>query len=234
NAQVMFLINSPDGLFVNGTIGKINSIDDSEIEICTTDNNYITLKPYKWDLFKYDFDLKTKKLNQETIGSFKQYPIKLAWAITIHKSQGQTFEKAVIDLSRGIFAHGQTYVALSRCKSFEGLKLKKPIKKSHIILDYKVIKFLTEFQYTLSNEKCCKSDKISIIQDAIANKKKLDITYLKISDEKTQRTIIPSYVGELSYNNTKYIGVVAFCIKRQEERVFKIERILEISESKTI
>ena len=224
----MFLINHPLGLWVNGTIGKIVEIADSEIIIELEDGKIVAVERYKWTLFKYKFEKEKNRLIQESLGSFIQFPLRLSWAITIHKSQGKSFDKAIIDVGRA-FAHGQTYVALSRCRSFEGLKLKKPLKKGHVIMDYKVIKFLTQFQYEISEKKCSKEDKVAIIQKAIEDRKKINIIYLKANDQKSSRTIMPTYVGTLIYKNRKYLGVEAYCMKRKEDRVFRVDRILELS-----
>ncbi|HEV3251909.1 MAG TPA: DEAD/DEAH box helicase, partial [Puia sp.] len=145
-SQVMLLTNHPDGLWVNGTVGIVMGIQNDEIMIETQEGETISVGRHQWDLYKYRFDEKTSSLTQDVIGSFTQYPLCLAWGITIHKSQGKTFDKAMIDLS-GSFATGQAYVALSRCRSFEGLILKKPVKKGHIHVDSQVVRFLTEWQY---------------------------------------------------------------------------------------
>jgi len=122
-AQVMFIKNDPEKQFFNGKIGKISSMGNGMIEIkCPGDDNPITVGKMVWENCRYALDEKTQEIREEVIGTFKQYPLKLAWAITIHKSQGLTFEKAIID-ARESFAHGQVYVALSRCKSLEGLVL---------------------------------------------------------------------------------------------------------------
>src|SRR5204862_273386 len=104
--------------------------------------------------------LKEGELASETVGAFTQYPVRLAFAVTIHKSQGKTFEKAVIDVGRGTFAHGQMYVALSRCTSLEGIVLKQPLRKGHIMLDWQVVKFLTQFQYAQADRQQPKEDKV--------------------------------------------------------------------------
>ncbi len=148
-AQVMFICNDPERRWVNGTIGKISEIIDTVneetgaeervVRVEKTDGKIVEVKNYTWEISKYVFI--GGEFQRERLGTYEQIPIKLAWAITIHKSQGKTFEKAIIDLGRGTFAHGQTYVALSRCSSFEGLVLRKPITLSNIIMDPKVKSF---------------------------------------------------------------------------------------------
>ncbi len=142
-AQVMFVKNdsSYDKLYYNGKIGKITKITSDSIMVkCPTDVAEISVHVEEWQNLKYTLDATTKEITESTIGRFTQYPLKLAWAITIHKSQGLTFEKAIIDANAS-FAHGQVYVALSRCKSFDGLVLSSPvsynsIKTDMIVSDY--------------------------------------------------------------------------------------------------
>jgi ATP-dependent DNA helicase PIF1 len=146
-AQVMLLNNDPAGRWVNGSIGKITKIEFDDIEL----DDVLTVKldtgktvkvcKHDWNIHKYFFNEDTQKLDTEVAGSFHQFPLRLAWAVTIHKSQGKTFEKVIIDIGRGTFAHGQIYVALSRCTSMEGITLKVPIQKRHIWMDYKVTQF---------------------------------------------------------------------------------------------
>src|SRR3989338_9631782 len=109
-------------------------------------------------------------MESDTVGTFTQYPVMLAWAVTIHKSQGKTFDRVIVDLERGTFAHGQLYVALSRCTTLEGLVLKKPVKKSHIWMDWRVVKFLTGYQYAKSEKALSLKDKIALIKRAISEK----------------------------------------------------------------
>lgn len=136
-AQVMFVKNDPsrERLFFNGKIGIITSISDDHIQVkCPGDLSEIVVNPLEWTNIKYELDTQTKELREKIIGTFTQFPLKLAWAITIHKSQGLTFEKAVIDANLA-FAHGQVYVALSRCKSFEGMVLRSPISFNSVKTD---------------------------------------------------------------------------------------------------
>ena len=142
-AQVMFIKNdsSPDKRYFNGKIGKIIDLNKKEVVIrCPDDDFDITTSQEVWENINYTVNNETKEIQEDRIGSYKQIPLRLAWAITIHKSQGLTFEKAIID-AQGAFAHGQTYVALSRCKSLEGLILKSKIDSSQIISDNHITSF---------------------------------------------------------------------------------------------
>lgn len=147
-AQIMMLNNDMEGRWVNGSIGKIEKItfDGATCEDVLHvrlegAKNTVEVKPYKWELHKYSWDDEKGEMKQDTIGSFRQYPMRLAWAITIHKSQGKTFDKVVVDVGRGTFAHGQLYVALSRCRSMEGLLLHKPIQSRHIWSNQRIDSF---------------------------------------------------------------------------------------------
>ncbi|MFT4611909.1 MAG: hypothetical protein ACJA1H_002389 [Glaciecola sp.] len=142
-AQVMFIKNdsSVEKRYFNGKIGKVILLDKNEVVVkCPDDDFNIITSPETWENINYVVDIDTKAITENKIGSYKQMPLRLAWSITIHKSQGLTFEKAIID-AQGAFAHGQTYVALSRCKSLEGLVLKSKINSSQIISDINVITF---------------------------------------------------------------------------------------------
>ncbi len=105
----------------------------------------VSVTPHTWEMFQFTLDKQTQKIDSKTTGTFTQYPFKLAWAVTIHKAQGKTFDKVYIDLSTGTFAHGQLYVALSRCRTLEGLYLKRPITQADIILDKRIVEFLAGF-----------------------------------------------------------------------------------------
>lgn len=147
-AQVMFIKNdsSPEKRYFNGKIGKVVQIDGKQVVVrCPEDDADISTTAEIWENIKYNINEETKELKETVIGTFSQIPLRLAWAITIHKSQGLTFEKAIIDAAAS-FAHGQTYVALSRCKTLEGIVLKTPINKNGIIQDTRVISFNNEVE----------------------------------------------------------------------------------------
>lgn len=136
-AQVVFIKNdlSPEKRYYNGKIGQVVGFVEEDILVkCPDDIDNIVVGQVAWKNIKYNLNEETKEVEEEEIGSFEQYPLKLAWAITIHKSQGLTFDKAIID-AKSAFAHGQVYVALSRCRSFEGIVLKSKIEQSSIKTD---------------------------------------------------------------------------------------------------
>jgi len=142
-AQVMFIKNdiSRDKRYYNGKIGRVTDFDDDLIYVeCPGESDTLAVERMSWENIRYSLDPTTKEIQSEVIGTFTQYPLKLAWAITIHKSQGLTFERAIIDAS-GAFAHGQVYVALSRCKTLDGLVLRAAIpmhsiKSEHTLDDF--------------------------------------------------------------------------------------------------
>jgi len=139
-AQVMFIKNDKDRRYYNGKIAKVKSIQDNEIIVETSEGGCFMLDKEDWKNIKYTWNEKEKRIEEELIGLFIQYPIKLAWAITVHKSQGLTFEHVIADLGSA-FAPGQVYVALSRCKTFNGLQLKTKIDRSVIKTDKRVLEF---------------------------------------------------------------------------------------------
>jgi ATP-dependent DNA helicase PIF1 len=233
-AQIMMLNNDVEGRWVNGSIGEIMRLtrdDNGEYVIIAELGNDSTVEitPFTWEIYRSFVN--NGQLESEVIGTFTQYPLMLAWAVTIHKSQGKTFDKVIIDIGKGAFAHGQTYVALSRCTSLEGIVLVKPLLKKHIWTDFKVVDFLTKYQYKKSEQSRPLSGKIELIKKAIRNKATLRIVYLKPNDVKSVRTIRPEGVGEMEYQGKTYTGVRAFCLLRHEDRTFRVDRILEIEET---
>ena len=141
-AQVMFIKNAPDRSYYNGMIGSVVTATDDRLRVRSkTTGEVIELEPAEWTNARYAIDERTKEITETVEGVFRQYPLRLAWAITIHKSQGLTFEHAIIDASRS-FAHGQAYVALSRCKSLEGMVLSAPLGREALISDDTVNSFI--------------------------------------------------------------------------------------------
>lgn len=141
-AQVMFVKNDSESKWVNGTIGKVTKLTDYSIKVKVkkgdTETEY-EVEQAKWEKTEYKWNEEKKEIESEVVGTFVQYPLKLAWAITIHKSQGLTFDQVVIDSGTGMFAHGQLYVALSRCTSFEGLVFRRPVQQNDMIVDERVV-----------------------------------------------------------------------------------------------
>ena len=140
-AQVILVKNDLTNRWVNGTIAKIEFISPEYIEVKLQDGSIHKLEKATWENRRYRYDRSAGKIVSETVGTFVQYPIRLAWAITIHKSQGLTFDKVVIDLGSGAFVNGQTYTALSRCRSLKGIALKKQLRAEDIVTDERIINF---------------------------------------------------------------------------------------------
>lgn len=144
-AQVIFIKNDTDKRWVNGTIGLVSELTDTEIKVKLKDGSIHSIEERVWENIKYQYNKEKKKIEQEIVGTFKQYPLKLAWAITIHKSQGLTFDRVVIDFGSGTFASGQAYVALSRATTFEGLFLKQKMNSTDIYIDEEIKDFAKTF-----------------------------------------------------------------------------------------
>jgi len=224
-SQIMMVNNDPRGRWVNGTMGRVLSVeerDGAEAVIVKLETGpKVAILPNKWEisqLFLEEGQIKTK-----VVGSFTQYPLALAWALTIHKSQGKTFEKVVFDIGRGAFTPGQVYVALSRCTSLEGLVLKKPIQKHHMWMNTEVARFLNR----LEAEKM--DAKVKNIADAIKSNASLTMVYRKADDEKVTITITPLRIGPMSYQGEAYLGIEGILqnSQGQDKRVFRVDRIVE-------
>ncbi len=151
-AQVMFVKNDLEKQFVNGTIGIVTeaTYDRILVRLQTNDGEEKTIEVDKqeWEILKYENDPdKPGQIATKTVGTFKQYPLKLAWAITIHKSQGKTFDRVIIDMGAGAFESGQTYVALSRCRTLDGVILKQPLRNRDIIVDERITEYYEQIRY---------------------------------------------------------------------------------------
>ena len=219
-AQVMFIKNdsSPAKLYYNGKIGKITEIDDTKIMVlCKGDLSPIEVKEEKWENIQYVVNNETKEIEQNVIGEFIQYPLRLAWAITVHKSQGLTFDRAIIDV-HAAFAFGQVYVALSRCKSLDGLTLKTPISSQMIKSDTEVVTFCDNARQKQPDEQSLNKYIVSYQRDVL----------LKIFDfalmQKQLTEVRQVYMSNFNRFNPEYSQKLLDVVQKFDEQLFSVNK----------
>ncbi len=236
-AQVMFVRNdsSAEKRYFNGKIGKVVEIDQQCITVkCPDDDAGIPVEPVTWENIKYTLDPKTSEITEEVIGKFTQFPLRPAWAITIHKSQGLTFERAIID-AHAAFAHGQVYVALSRCKSFEGMVLMTPISPGAVKTDTAVAEFSAHASRTPPGQEQLNSAMVVYQQDLLLDC--FDFRSLAISLGKLSRQLRDSghliqssaidSVAAVERQTHEEIITVAGKFKRQLQSLFDHDKAPE-------
>lgn len=203
---VMFLKNDTGGerRFFNGKIGRVVGFEsDSVIVKCKDDSENIYVKPMRWENTKYTVDSKTKEITEEVVGTFTQIPLKTAWAVTIHKSQGLTFDHLLLN-AHNSFAHGQVYVALSRCRTLEGLILLQPLQPSDIITDPAINTFAENIEQNIPDEGALSNDRRTYFFNLVAEM--FDFSQLHASVQGLQRAVAEagnSFVG----NNAVLEGI---------------------------
>jgi hypothetical protein len=228
NARVMLLTNDADGRWVNGSMGTVSAIDGDRLVVRLDDGAEVDVAPHTWEATYNRWDPGAHAILRESLGSFTQYPVRLAWAVTIHKAQGKTFDRVVVDFERTTFEHGQAYVALSRARTLEGLGLARPMKATDVRLDRSVVRFLTGIQAQIAHNAWDGEAIVEILEGAIEDGADLEMVYLKGNNTRTTRVITPRSLGAMSYSGTGFPGLVAYCHLRQELRTFNVERILEL------
>ena len=209
-AQVVLLQNDKDKRWVNGTVATISKLkkDDKEEGITVhVDGIDYDLETTTWEEIRYEYDHGNGKVKEEVVSSFTQYPVRLAWAMTIHKSQGQTYESVALDLTTSTFAPGQLYVALSRCTSLEGLYLKMPVKRAHIIVEPKVTAFMLRRETITVEQK--------VVEEAIAEILVTNIHHDKIAEIVVDTVIVPVDVQKNAVAKREKSGVTN---SRREKR----------------
>ena len=230
-AQVMLLNNDGAQRWVNGSVGVIEGIEIGGGEAyvlvrLAESGRRVRVEPHEWEMVR--FDARDGSIVSSPAGTFTQFPFRLAWAVTVHKSQGKTFDRMVVDLDR-VFAAGQTYVALSRCTSLEGLVLTRPVTAGSVRCDWRVQRFLTGREYRRAERTLSTDAKLEIIEQAIASGIYVDMEYLKTNDVRSRRRVRPLDVGMRSYSGREFLGMRAFCMLRQDERTFRLDRILTLA-----
>jgi hypothetical protein len=242
-AQVMFLRNdsSVERRYYNGKIGNIRAIAGRQITIrCPGESEDIVVDALEWENIKYRVDEENKEIKEDVIGQFKQFPLKLAWAVTIHKSQGLTFDKAVIDVESA-FAHGQVYVALSRCRTFEGIVLSSPVNSRGIETDASVLRFINKSRQSPPSESRLQAAKVLYQQQLLLECFELQSLQNRLGYLRRLLAGNPGIVqitgvtdiGHLQEMAQKQIFTVSEKFKQQLETIF-INRSLPESDAHTL
>ncbi len=232
-AQIMMLKNDVFLRWVNGSIGRIVKLEEDVVQVNIGGKRYKIHKD-SWDEIEYEYSRSTGGIEEKIVSRFKQFPLQLSYAMTIHKSQGKTFDNIIVDVGTGAFAHGQVYVALSRCTTLEGIILNNPIYPSDIIVDTRVIEYYDNRAIPVSIQpQAMIQENTTTIKEvvfkAIKGEHKVKIFYENFNGEISERLLSNLYLtdefDEYGYDRQH---IKAFCHLRDEERSFKISRIKRI------
>jgi hypothetical protein len=253
-ARVMLLTNDSGGRWVNGSTGTLVAIDDAagrnpragagrsrgpgrgsddetaddlEVVVRLDDGGQVRVGPHTWEVGYSRWDADAGRIVREPAGSFTQLPLRLAWALTIHKAQGKTFDRVVVDFERAAFEHGQAYVALSRVRSLDGLALARPLRAGDVRLDRRIEKFLTGIEVQIARKEWDGEAIVELLARAIDDGSRVEMVYLKGDTTRTTRVVTPQSLGAMAYSGTGFPGLVAFCHLRGEVRTFNVDRILQ-------
>lgn len=226
--QIMMLKNDAGKRWVNGTIGKVSELNAESIIVDINGRKH-SVEKETWKEVEYVLNQETDEFEEKIIAGYIQYPIRLSYAMTIHKSQGKTFEKVTVDVGTGAFAHGQVYVALSRCTTLKGIILNNPIGNNDIIVDPRIVEYYKK-RSTPSSVQIIETPRHlnvqQIIRGAIEANNKVRIKYEKFNGETSIRELSQLQVSNEYSSDEKHIK--AYCHLRNEERNFKISRIRSI------
>ncbi|MDT8287069.1 MAG: AAA family ATPase [Elusimicrobiales bacterium] len=238
-AQIMMLNNDPGGRWVNGTMGVVTALEPGAARVRLETGPVVAVRPHTWELLRYAYDEKSGRLKTETAGTFVQLPLRLAWAVTIHKSQGKTFDRMILDLEGGIFASGQLYVALSRCRTLEGIVLRHPVRAWHARTDARVAEFMRGVRTAADavagagaspGADAPPAGVAAALRRAIKEGRSVEIVYLSADSETTRRVVKPVFMGNFTSGGRTYEGFRARCSLRRCERLFRVDRVLELNE----
>ena len=221
-AQVIFVKNDKDGRWINGTIGKVERCGVEDITVELEDGKSYVVEPAEWENMQYTFDEKENRIKEVVLGTFKQFPLKLAWALTVHKSQGLTFNKIIVDFTGGAFSSGQTYVALSRCTSLEGISLCQYLSERDIIVNPTVVEFSRNF----NNQ---------ALIDATLNNSKADNYYkesINAFDKRDFRTAISSFAEGVRLKNVLELPLIQRYISRKLTQSDELYAVVETLKKK--
>lgn len=227
--HVVMLKNDSGRRWANGSVGEVVKISKDSLWVSINGNQY-KVERETWKEVEYILNPETKEIEARTIAEYTQYPLQLAFAMTIHKSQGKTFDKIVVDIGTGAFAHGQVYVALSRCRTLEGISLNNPINDKDIIVDPRVVSFYSTRTIPVLPLQVSNSTTLDILLKAIKDNAIALIEYQNYDGEVSKRQISKIQISN-NHKDRGYLNahIKAYCHLRKEEREFKIDRIRKIT-----